>query len=278
MSHCFDMKNNFTTAKPRAFGLPWRGRNSATAEPRCSIPNSGEKTWKVRASETMKIDHLKWYSILKAVLWIISIQHLLNKNPLFIQSTIKQTDIIPVIKHFLSWYLTQTLHTSHERESPRKSWDFFWVWSNIGTSSGKPPCRTWPPYVGLFNEMPTGFARSGADTSSFSFPPLPQQLVVNHLWQLLPALYVHRVKKTSSEVPFCVLYPPMCVRVWISCWLARPGARGRGRMSSACCIACCQVEVPITVHTKIPVELLKGQVILLSTFPLTVGLSPSCGC
>lgn len=95
---------------------------------------------------------------------------------------------------------------------------------------------------------------------------------------VLPASYVHRVKQTSSKVPFFVFHPPGCVRVWISCWLARPGARGRGRMISACRIACCQVEVSITVHTKIPVELLKRQVILLSTFPLTVGLSPGCGC
>jgi len=63
----------------------------------------------------MKIDHLKLHFIFKVLLWIISIQHLMNKNPLFIQSTIKQTYAIPVIKHFLSLYLTQTLHKSQER-------------------------------------------------------------------------------------------------------------------------------------------------------------------
>lgn len=187
MSHCFDMKNHFTTAKPRAFGLPWRGRNSATAEPRCSIPNSGKKTWKVRASETMKIDHLKWYFILKVVLWIISIQHLMNKNPLFIQSTIKQTDIIPVIKHFLSWFLTQTLHKSHERESPWKSWYFFWVWryevTLVPPQANHRVVLVHPTLVSS-TRCPLALQGVAPTLPVPPFPPLPQQLVVNHLWQL----------------------------------------------------------------------------------------------
>lgn len=98
------------------------------------------------------------------------------------------------------------------------------IWSNIDTSPSKPLCRTCPLYIGLFYKMPTGFAGSSADISSFSFPPLLQRLVIKHLWQMFsqPCMFTEwsRQAKSFLFLFFFFILPRVCVRVCVNFLLA----------------------------------------------------------
>jgi len=136
----------------------------------CSVPNKGNNTSEVTASRTIKTDHLKPCFVLQVLLWITWIQHLMNKNPLFIHSTIKQTYVIPVIKHCLSLYPTHTSHESHDRISMEEQ--VFLLDTRVGrksdTSPGKAPCLPHPHHH-LLHEMPAGSA-GRCWHFQFSFP------------------------------------------------------------------------------------------------------------
>lgn len=145
----------------------------------------------------MKIDHLKSHFILKVSLWIISIRHPMNKNPLFIQSTIKQTYVIPVIKHFLSLHLTQTLQKSHERGFPWKSEYFFWIWRYEEVTRTPPQAN----HRVLVHSPPVPSTRYPLVLRGAG-PTFPVRPTTGHKTLVAKALCVHRVKQTSPTSPF----------------------------------------------------------------------------
>lgn len=88
------------------------------------------------------------------------------------------------------------------------------IWSDTDTSPRKPLRRTRPLCAGLSYKTPAGFAGSGADISSFSFPPLLQRPLIKPLWQTFSQPRMFRVKQTSWKFPFFVfLFSRVCVRV-----------------------------------------------------------------
>lgn len=97
------------------------------------------------------------------------------------------------------------------------------IWSNIDTSPSKPLCRTCPLYIGLFYKMPTGFAGSGADISSFPFPPLLQWPVIKHSWQMFsqPCMFTEWRRQAKSFL-FCwgFFFILPCVRACVNFLLA----------------------------------------------------------
>lgn len=148
----------------------------------------------------------------------------MNKNSLFIQSTIKQTYVIPVIKHFLSLYLTHTLHKSHERISMEELIFLLnmKIWINSDTSPSKPLYLICPHYVGLFYKMPTGFAGWCCYFQFFS----PTSPATNGS-KTLTAMSSQPVRSQSEadelKVSFLCSLSYVCACVCMSCWLTGPG-------------------------------------------------------
>lgn len=121
------------------------------------------------------------------------------------------------------------------------------IWSNIDTSPSKPLCRTCPLYIGLFYKMPTGFAGSSADISSFSFPPLLQRLVIKHLWQMFsqPCMFTEWSRQAKSFLFLFFFYSPACVCACVcefSAGWPDPEHVEEEGWSSACHIACCKCK------------------------------------
>lgn len=134
----------------------------------------------------------------------------MNKNPLFIHSTIKQTYVIPVIKHCLSLYPTHTSHESHDRISMEEQ--IFLLDTRVGrksdTSPGKAPCLPHPHHH-LLHEMPAGSA-GRCWHFQFSFPTSTVPHGSKPRWQRCSAWDAHGAKQLSYKFPSRV--PPICVR------------------------------------------------------------------
>lgn len=123
------------------------------------------------------------------------------------------------------------------------------------------------------HSTPASPGSAGREHFQFLLPTFPaatahKTLVAN----VLSALCVHRVKQTSWKSPFSII---LCVIFLFYSPACDFSTRGRGRTSVSLSYL---LLVSITVHTRIPVELLHIQVILPSTLPSAAGLSQSCGC
>lgn len=158
----------------------------------------------------------------------------MNKNSLFIQSTIKQTYVIPVIKHFLSLYLTHTLHKSHERISMEELIFLLnmKIWINSDTSPSKPLYLICPHYVGLFYKMPTGFAGWCCYFQFFS-PTSPATNGSKTLTAMSsqPGTFTEWSRRAKS---FLFVFSLLCVRMCVHVLLAdRPRSGGRGKVLHA---------------------------------------------
>lgn len=139
------------------------------------------------------------------------------------------------------------------------------MWSDIGTSPSKALCQTCPLHAGLswfrregtFPVPPSHLSGSDCSCNTRSRSPLSLVCSQSEADKLKISFF------NSFMCGFLVLFPR--VRLF------HPRKRKDEHQPVL-------LLVSITVHTRIPVELLHIQVILPSTMPLAAGLSQSCGC
>lgn len=185
----------------------------------------------------------------------------------FIQSTIEQTDDNSSYQTLLlSLYLTQTLQ--------EKSWkEDFRGRAKIPSGYAGVECHWYlPKQTCVSTPRQPLVLLQGGNISSSSSPPFQQWLLRKHSCQTpsQPCVFTERGGQAENLLFFFFFFPLLLCDFLASSPLCMRKRKRKDELHPVLLL------VSITVHTRIPVELLHVQVILPST--LAAGLSQSCGC